>query len=175
MSTTNELDNLANEELNKPEKPNRRKEAIAAKIAAGTFVSNNLKYTEEILIGFLDGMFQWFLVNTGACFIEEYYFDPATDKSVPYGSLKKTYGRHQTCDEIRDAIKKVLEIRLAKAALTGAYKENFAKFLLTNNFGYTSEKTQQDITLSTKEVRFKFDNPELNPPDENEIKDESEN
>ena len=173
MSTTNELDNLVNDELNdKPEKPNRKKEVIAAKIAAGTFVSNNLKYTEEILISFLDGMFQWFLVNTGACFIEEYYFDPASDKSVPYGSLKKTYGRHKTCDEIRDAIKKVLEIRLAKAALTGVYKENFAKFLLTNNFGYTSEKTQQDITLSTKTIEYKFQNPELQEPDKKEPEDE---
>ena len=174
MSTANELGDLVNDELNKPVRRNgqdlrdaKNKETIAAKIAAGTFVSGNLKYTEERLINFLDGMFQWITSHPTVCFMEEYYLAEDTDKSIPFGSLKKTYGRHETCDEIREAIKKVLEIRLAKAALNGTHKENFTKFLLMNNFGY-KEKTEQDITLSTKEVKFKFGNKELQQPEKEE-------
>jgi len=171
MKTESELDklqNLVDEEVSqvKETRPGqlarnkKNSEIIQKKIAAGIFVSGNLKYTEEVIINFLDGMFQWFLTNPDKIFMEEYYMDPGTDKSIPYGSLKKTYGRHESCDEIRAAIKKVLEIRLAKAALSGVYKENFTKFLFINNFGY-KEKVEQDVILSSKEVKFDFGNPEL--------------
>lgn len=171
-SESDKLRKLVDEELNetRPGQLARNKknsEIIQKKIAAGTFVSGNLKYTEEKLINFLDNMFQWFLNNPDKIFMEEYYMDPETDKSIPYGSLKKTYGRHESCDEIRAAIKKVLEIRLARAALTGKFKENFTKFLLINNFGY-KEKVEQDVILSSKEVKFDFGNPELKQLEEGE-------
>ncbi len=164
-SESDKLRKLVDEELKetRPGQLARNKknsEIIQKKIAAGTFISGNLKYTEEIIVNFLDNMFQWFLNNPDKIFMEEYYMDPETDKSIPYGSLKKTYGRHESCDEIRAAIKKVLEIRLARAALTGKFKENFTKFLFINNFGY-KEKVEQDVILSSKETVFNFGNPEL--------------
>lgn len=133
-------------------------------IVAATFVNGLTKYTEEVLVKFWCHMFTWFVNHENAVFLEEYYLDPFTDKSVPWGSLRVTMGRYKSCTELHESVKKILEIRLVKAALEGRYKEGMAKFFLSNKYGYT-EKTQQDITLSTKTIEYKFQNPELQEPD----------
>lgn len=169
------LDNLANEFLKEETYKNghtksqqiainkKNSEIMRAKIAAGNFVNGNQKFTEEIVYKFLDNIFGWLQEHPESVFLEEYYLDPETDKTVPFGSLRNLYNKWESCEEVRTAIKKILEIRLVKAALTGKYKENMTKFLLINNYDY-KDKTEQDIVLSTKEIKFKFGNPELNEP-----------
>ena len=95
-------------------------EIIRAKIAAGVFVSNALKYDEDTIMLHVTDMINWFIGNTDKVFIEEYYTDPDTLKIIPWGSYKMTYGRHESCDQLHVAMKKILEIRLAKNALTKA-------------------------------------------------------
>jgi len=152
---------------------NKKNSEIArAKIAAGDFVSGYLKYDEQCIYNFLDTIFKYVLDNEDVIYLEEYYSDPNTEKTIPWGSLKATYGRHSSCDEIREAIKKILEIRLVKSALHNKTNANFTRFILQNNYGW-KEKTEQDITLSTKEVKFAFGNPELTQYTSTTTEDES--
>lgn len=124
-------------------------------------VHGNTKYSEEVVYEFLCEVYAWITVNEDALFLRDYYLDPNTDKAIPYGSLKRTYGKYESCDELREEIKYICFRRLYQNGLTRKYDSYMTKFGLINNYGWKSERSEQDVTLSTKEVRFKFDNPEL--------------
>lgn len=139
----------------------KNKEIALAKIAAGTFVSNNLKYDEQCIFKELCNILEYVIKNEGVTHFMQYYLDPLTEKKIPYGSLKATYGRHPICDGVRSEIKAILEFRLEILALNNKTNANFTRFVLQNNYGW-KERTEQDITVSTKEIKFNFGNPELN-------------
>lgn len=150
------------------DKLNKANSEIAkAKIAAGTFVSGALKYDELTINNFYETIINWFIENPDAIFLQEYFFDENTPKTIPYGSLKMTYGRHESSDDLHDALKSMLEVRIFKAGWSKTKDANLTKFALMHNYNW-KEKTEQDVTVSTKEVKFDFPNPELRLPEKEE-------
>jgi hypothetical protein len=127
--------------------------------------------TPEVREKFIKDMYNYFLEDQNAVFVNEFFQKypeyPYTYRHFMY--ITGTEGSART--EYLSKIKPLMETRLLKRALLGTYKENITKFILINNFGW-KDKTESDLTVTTKPIVFKFGNPELNNKEENEENDE---
>lgn len=133
---------------------------------------HNYKWDEESLLVVYQSMYDWFDAHPDAIFLEEYFHATDIEQLISYNTLRYTIGRFPSCDEAMTTIKEKLKIRLFKMGWDKNNKKDstLTKFCLMNNFGW-KENTNQDITVSTKDVKFKYANPELDQP-KNEEDDE---
>ena len=168
-----ELEKLVNESLNPTEGndsiPFAENEIHSLVINSGQKLSvrqhpANYKWTEEALMAVYQNMYDWFDSHPDAVFIGEYFHAKDIEQMISYNTLRYTKGRFPSCDDAMEFIWSLLEIRLVKAGLSGKFKEGLTKFVLSNKHGW-KEKTEQDIVVSTKEVSFKYANPELEEPE----------
>lgn len=164
-----ELEKLVNESLNPTEGnddvPFAENEIHSLVINSGQKLSvrphpHNYKWTEEALMTVYQSMYDWFDTHPEAVFIGEYFHAKDIEQTISYNTLRYTKGRFPSCDDAMEYICSLLEIRLIKAGLSGKFKEGLTKFVLANKHGW-KEKTEQDIVVSTKEVKFEWGNPEL--------------
>lgn len=175
-----ELENLLNENFDRTEnqilKTNYPLIENIRNSLSTEYDINVEKYTDKDIGNYLIMILQWLLNNKEAVFIKEFYYDPTVKYTIPWETVKTRFLKRPELKKIRNYMKDVLEIRLAKAALNGKYKENFTKFLMINNFGYKSEKVDQDVNVTNKDVKFEFGNNNLieeqNADDENKEIDE---
>ena len=161
-SNKNELENLLNENFDYTEnqvmKTNYPLIEEIRNSLSEEYDINVEKYTDKDVGNYLILMLQWLINNKDAVFIKEYYYDINVKYTIPWDTIKTRFLKRPKLQKIRNYMNDVLEMRLAKAALKGTYKENFTKFLMINNFGYKSEKVDQDINLTNKNIRFDFGN-----------------
>lgn len=124
------------------------------------------KYTAKTFETQFMLLFEYFQLNPGAVFIEEYYTNPDTEKLIPMRTLTscKFLPKYPAAAEMYEQLKKMLEMRIVKGGLTNAFNNSITKFVLQNCYGW-KEKTSQDVQLSVVNTEFKFGNPELNAED----------
>lgn len=137
-----------------------------------------VRHTEDSVLQFLAGMYAW-ACRPDTLYITHYWSDPSTDHSISRNVLKDQLYRYPHLKERYDAIGELMATKLIHAGATGKLYFGAVKFALMNKYGWT-DKSEQDLTVTNKNVEFTFDNPEttdteykeINDDDNEDIKDE---
>ncbi len=136
-----------------------QKLSVQKRIEAGLFISGSKKYCIEDAITQYCNIIMWLQKHKDKYFLEQYFFECADEVLVPYQSIKRMY-KNPELDEYRDAIKKILEMRVWTLGAQNKLNSNMASFYLKNCSNW-KDKSEQDITLSSKVIQFDFGNEEL--------------
>lgn len=138
------------------------REELRRRVSDGIFVSPAQKYDETTAVNFMIDVITWFEDHPTEISTVKYYLDPKTNKAVSPAKSTWHYLRKRfaTFNQLNELLQQLCADRIMKKSLTGEWKENMGKFLLVNNYGM-KDRTETDVNLTTKLVKFNFGNEEL--------------
>lgn len=113
-------------------------------------------WNKDFAVKVLEDALKWMKKDDENVFFYKYIIEnhKITDRQIEY-MLNEKYRNDEEVSGLWAQLRDLQRERIIEKAITGKFKENFAKFFLNVKYGMVP-KTQEEVVLKSSKIRFEF-------------------